>query len=432
MHIGLGAGLFFSGRQQPGETYSALKTWGQVATGGTTNDKTCHTTYRRSAPWTRVRAHVAAAGAMNGIAISVAVSANDASQYVPSGSNTFTPFVFQSGSIAAPTVPGSPPGAASVVPNLLASDWLNVPSIPRDDGGLGYLVHVRGYQDATSANNLAFVSVLSDITDVDELGSWYGISSASGNQNLNKAQGFGLTNLSFPVFLEFDNGFGSRARSVGRIGDSTKQGWTVGNRRIDSAMSLVIRTLQTEGRLVDEVDLAWAGSTTAGGTGTPPASVLGYWGQFLALTANLQSLPSVLSFMPTSPNNALFTSAGGITDTRYWADYFCDWCIARGIKPILVTPFPRGTSAVPALSAGAETNRRLCCAEIVASAAAKGAWLVDQSAVLTDLNNPQGGFIDPAWSPEVGSAALHLTSAGRSVIYPGWDAAVRGALLAAG
>lgn len=412
------------------EAYSPLKTWGQVSTGGTTNDKSCHASHRRSAPWTRVRAHVAAAGVINGLAAAVAVSANDASQYVPSGSNTFVPFVFPSTTIAAPTVPGSPPGAASVVPNTLVSDWVSLPSIARNDGGAGYLCHVRGYQDATSANNLCFVSISSDITDVDEIGSWYGLSATTGNQNTNKAQTFGLTNVAFPIFLEFENVAGARVQSVGRIGDSTAQGWSVGNRRINATQSRVIRAMQAEGVLVDEVDLAWAGSTTAGGTGTPPASVLGYWGQFLALTQNLQSLPSVLSFMPTSPNNALFTSAGGITDTRYWADYFCDWCAARGIKPILVTPFPRGTSAVPALSAGAETNRRLCCAEIVASAAAKGAWLVDQSALLTDLNNAQGGFTDPAWAAEVGAAALHLSLAGSDVIYSAWNTATRAALAA--
>jgi len=367
-------------------------------------------TQRLSRSFTRVRLHVFGLGAANGIAASAAVSVSAASPSQPAGgAAAFKSFVFPVNSFPASTI-GS---GSSSVPNIASSDWLDLPSVARTDGGAGFLLYLRTYEDATSAGNRSSMtnSGTTPPADVDTAGFWHGYQSGAANVTLSTGS-FGA-NVNGPAcFIEYETTVAGK--TVTFIGDSTILGRDVYGMRTRGAGSLAVDTLVAEGFRLTRFNAGWSGSSTAGATGQPPADpISGYWAQFMAQMAVVSKLPDIAVFQPTSVNNGynLWNNA----DCAYWCDKFISWAKINGVVPVLVTPV-----TIDGASAGQETNRRACVATIKAKALAASIPCIDQDAVLTNQASSTGAFIDPLDTPD----GTHFTTQGGLKLVPAHRAGI--------
>lgn len=391
------------------------KLFGEQTTGSFTN-RTFHLTKKRVLPWTRVRGHIFSSDAASGLKLSVGVSANITTIYQPSGGSAGMQLLtFPSNALAASVI-GS---GIQRVPNILSSDWLDLPSVARSDGS-GYLFMARLYQDAASSG-IRSSHANTAPTDVDTYGYWAGLRSVAGD--FCQVDGVFAANTSGPpVFFEFEHT--SAVKTIAVVGDSTIQGRDVNNLRITPGSRLAVEQLQSEGHSVEFANFGWNGASTAGGTGTPPAAISGYWGKFLAYMAAVSRKPDIVVFQPCSVNNSNFTAAAGVTETTYWCGVFADWCAANGVTGLLATPLPVGTPTTPAYSEAQETIRRSHVSTIKSTAATRGLGVVDRD-LLTDQGNVLGGFQQDAWAIADG---IHLATAGGLQEQPIWYAAI-GALV---
>lgn len=341
----------------------------------------------------RVRAHVYGLGAANGIRLSIASSNSAANKSVPSGGvGSFAQFVFSSNSHAASSVGSS----ASAVPVEDVSDWLDITALDRTDGGNGYLYYLRYFEDATSAGNRCSMATTAP-TAIDTYGWWAGISGVGDFTGATST--FTDSTSGPPVWLEFETD--QPCKTVAWIGDSTDEGRDAYSLRTHSGARLAVDALNAAGKRTAYFNAGWNGASTAGASGTPPATVSGYWAQFLSFMASCDKKPDVVCFKPTSPNNSYF--AWSQAQAEYWCDVFIAWAMANGVTPVLVTPTP-----VNRFSEATETLRRACVTAIKAKATAAGIQCVDRDAIFTNYAVPTGGW-EVAGDTSDGT---HLTSQG--------------------
>lgn len=354
----------------------------------------------------RVRLHKYGLGVSNGIAASIAPHATNASSFVtPSGGlATLKSFVFPTNSHPA----GSSTGASGI-PAVCSSDWLDFETIPRTDGGDGYLVLIRVREDDTSAGNRISMATSGATTTLFETNGWYVAYSAVGDFTLtNTGANFTANSTSGPpVILEFETE--QAGKTVAWVGDSTMEGRDVNNLRTHPGVRLAIDALNAGGAQLDYFNQGWSGASTFGSTGTSgdPDTVSGYFGQMRALLAVLKKQPDIVFFQASSVNNA---NAYNVAEANYWADNFVAWAQERGIQPVLVTPPPNDSNGAGAKAAATA---------IINRAIALGVPYVDR---MTPLENGSGAFASAGDT----SDGTHLTLAGavkeRDFAVHGWSA----------
>ncbi|ATN34726.1 hypothetical protein ACO34A_13040 [Rhizobium sp. ACO-34A] len=357
----------------------------------------------------RVRLHKYGLGASNGIRASIAPHATNAASFVtPSGGlATLQPFVFPVDAHPA----GSSTGASGI-PAIVSSDWMDFETIPRTDGGNGYLVLIRVREDATSAGNRIAMATSGATTANFETNGWYVAYSAAGDFTLtNTGASFTADSTSGPpIILEFETD--QAGKTVAWVGDSTMEGRDVGNLRTHPGVRLAIDALNASGAHLDYFNQGWSGSSTFGSTGTSgdPATVSGYFGQMRALLGALQHQPDIVCFQASSVNNS---NAYNVSEANYWAEQFVAWAQARGMQPVLVTPPPNDSNGAGAKAAATA---------IINKALALGVPYVDR---MTPLENGSGAFADAADT----SDGTHLTRAGaekeRDAAGHGWTAVLQ-------
>lgn len=380
-----------------------LRAGGSASISASFANKTYSLVLQSARPFSRIRLHSIGLGAANGITAAVAPSNSAANLNVPSGgvaSFTAIPFTTNGNTHAASSVGAG----SSAVPVLTVSDWVSVTSVARTDGGSGYLLYLRYYEDATSAGNRC---VMATTGPTDLTYGWSSALSAAGDFTTTTGT-FTANTSGAPVMVEFESSV--VGKTISWVGDSTIEGREVNSLRTHCAGRLALDALVASGHVLDYCNLGWNGSTTGGATGTPPATVSGYYQQFQTILAGVAKLPDIICFQPASVNNVY--NAWNSGEATYWSNTFVSWAQGQGVTPVLVTPLP-----VDGLTSGTETNRRACVTAIKGRATALGVQVIDRDAALTNYSVNTGGYLSPSYTFD----GTHPTAAGAAIEQPYWQ-----------
>lgn len=367
-------------------TQVPFKIHGFLQNSAGTLGNTMHATYIVPFPFLSVRAYVenmAATAQINRL-LSVAVSdGTGANDYTPSGA--WTPVLFGGTAAHATAVCSSGAGTNSAVPSVLASDRLDLKSVPRANGRDGYMFMVRDFSPAagnTVANRSDAGSPLLTL-DESRVKCWF----QTGDFVTNPAGFTAPTEWSMvpAVYFEFTALDGQITFMA--LGDSTIQG-------ADGGPPL---NIYGGGRQAFEAMEGKAGFINQGWTSQPiqPSFDIG----LLRLAAHR---PSAASFCPWSPNDGDRYTQAGIDRGLRLALRWIDECQKVGTLPILCTPCP-----VTSITTAEETVRRQCAATTRRIATEMGVPLVDRDRIYTDYSRTFGG-----WLPGLNATALHPSPAG--------------------
>jgi hypothetical protein len=361
----------------------------------------------------RVRIHLlnsSTTTGLSGVKASIAATENLSAAPLPSGGiGAFTLFTFASTTAAAATGTGD-----NATPSTVKSNWLDFAALPRNDGGNGYIIMIRLYQDAASSGTQMTIGNTTQMTDFAayQVTCFY----AQANGDFTTSATTMTTNANVqPFFLEIE--YETNNCSVAIVGDSIMAGANAGPAATGSnasgaAFKAIKRIYENTSKRVSLFNSAWGGSSTTGGSGaTIPTPVRGYYGQFLAYLSS-GARPNIAAFCPWSVNNTLAYDAGQVSAVTTISNRFVTLCIEHGITPALVTPAPRN-----GITESEESVRRQCVQAIKAVASARGVLLIDRDSVFTNYDLPTGGYKLPEWCTDI----VHPTEIGHSVESTEWE-----------
>ena len=266
-------------------------------------------------------------------------------------------------------------GTSSAIWSEVISDWIMLPSVPRDDGGSGHLLEVR-VQDPTAGNTSSnrcggMGSTASDVNT-------YGVGSVvSGNDKTFTNWGtfaIVLSGLGGSIALDFL--CAEQCLTVATFGDSTIAGQnnTVFNgsgallAAMDSLSSSrpVFLWNQGESSMTSNVVLSLAEKTLASGGINPQMAAM----------------------CPYSSNDTDKYTQAGVSRCLATALIFLDLCRKARCVPILVTPVPYS-----GLTEAQEGFRRDVCSGIRQIAAKNGSQVVDRDLLFTNYATSCGGWV---------------------------------------
>jgi lysophospholipase L1-like esterase len=276
---------------------------------------------------------------------------------------------------------------ASFLPAMVYSDWMPVKSTPRADGGtlplLIYRINVvsgtTSYVGSTTAMETPSASnqgrIFQGLFLTDASGVY-----VTTPQTWTPTPGGGLNRSDMTVGIDYmpTSGVGV---NVMYVGDSITQSTNVSDistywgRRACNALS-------------DELGFAVGATNFGASTQTTET----YLNSFL-LTVD-QVNPQVVVYSAFSPNdNGSFGDLTSVAGAKYLfllakvrLMRLLSECKKRGIVPIIWTGIPTPSTRIPASSIGVQVNAlfKAYNAEVLAIAAAQGAWGVDMFAAMTD------------------------------------------------
>jgi len=300
------------------------------------------------------------------------------------------------GGATAITVPAaiSAGGTVDAIQSEVVSDWIQCASIPRDDGGAGYLLVLRVYQPS------------------------------AGNTDANRISTQGYTAAHLAV-----SGLAAVAQLADKV--TTWSGWSTAVSQISGAFGLELLTA------TGVVSVGCYGDSTMAGTGNTWTNMSGAvisalangYGIFNGAEAGSQStsyltrmqnafangsVPKVAGFCPFSPNDTDKYTAAGTARQISGALLFLNECKKYGIYPILVTPCP-----VSSLTAPQEAFRRQVVAACKSISTSMSCGLVDRDSVYTDYSGATGG-----WLAGLNADTQHPNATGYALEAALWTAAI--------
>lgn len=362
----------------------------------------------------RVRIHLlnsSTTTGLSGVKASIAATENLSSAPLPSGGiGAFTLFTFAS--TTAPAATGT--AGDSVTPSTVKSNWLDFAALPRNDGGTGYIVMIRLYQDAASSGTQMTIGNAAQMTDFSQYQVTCFYAQANGDFTTSATTMTPNANVQ-PFFLEVE--YETNNCSIAIVGDSIMAGANAGPAATGSnasgaAFKAIKRIYESTGKRVSLFNSAWSGASTTGGSGaTIPNPVRGYYGQFLAYIAS-GARPNIAAFCPWSVNNTLAYDAGQVSAVTDISNRFVSLCIEYSITPFLVTPAPRN-----GITEAEESVRRQCVQAIKSVANSLGVLLIDRDAVYTNYASATGGYKLPEWCTD----NVHPTELGHQVESAEWE-----------
>lgn len=419
-------GLVQEDSQISWSTLGCVKIGGGGNFGTDVSDRTLAATFVLARKPARVRLHLLNANPsapVTGIEATMSRTANVSSGFNPSvGNSGFRNFVFTTNTIPA-AVTGS---SAHVVPSEIVSQWLNPYAIDRDDGGSGWILMLRVYQDAANAGAKMNFTGTGSLFDFEKFKGRVGLSATTGNFK-NTTTTFNDNGLACPFFwLEVD--YESPVKTLAIIGDSIMQGTASAPSPSASAACYgapFIAIQEMNGETANNnwqlFNGGWGGASTAGTGGQISDGTLnGYLGQFQSYVQN-GALPTIAAFCPWSVNNLNPYSVSGNQYMRQSLGVFMSICKRNGIIPALVTPAPRN-----GLTEAEEGARRAVVQYIKDFCSANGVLLIDRDSVYTNYDVGTGGYKNPAWT----SDGIHPTEAGFIQESVEWKSKLRAAFAA--
>ena len=316
---------------------------------------------------------------------------------------TETPVQITVGSNAAFTKPAalSGGGTGQAIWTDTVSDWVPCVSVPRDDGGAGYLLMVRAFEPS------------------------------AGNATGNRCGGHGITPADVDAY--------GCATVLSGGGDKTFTNWAtfaILLNGLGSAIAVELLSASNSLTLATFGDSTIAGQNAAviGASGAQLAAT-GYssgsrplvlWNQgessmnsttYLALAEKFFATgaqPNIAAMCPYSSNDTDKYTQAGINRIVGVALRFLNECRKAGAIPILLTPVPyTGTTS------GEEAFRRQAVVAIKQLAVTYKCGLVDRDSIYTDYSTAAGG-----WLPVVIGDGTHPSHAGYVAESALWTAAL--------
>jgi hypothetical protein len=265
-------------------------------------------------------------------------------------------------------------GTVDAVPSETVSDWIACASVPRDDGGAGYLLVVRHFTPTAGNTTSNRASGLGETAaDVNAYGCAARAGTTDGTFTNWATFSPSVNNLGSCFSLEVMTSAG--ARVVAQFGDSTFAGQD-SYRANAGGLTLAAMSVLTTG-----TPLSWWNDGEASQTSNAySARAL----TFLAANPVLDHF----AYSPWSSNDTdKYTQAGVDRMTRQTL-FVLQECRRLGITPVLATPCPVG-----GISAANEAFRRQMVAVTKSLAASFGARVVDRDALYTDYSTTSGGWL---------------------------------------
>ena len=306
---------------------------------------------------------VAGAAVSRNMAGGIHVATETPVQITVGGSATFTKPAAISGG-----------GTSSAIWSEVISDWIRLPSVPRDDGGSGHLLVVR-VQDPTAGNTSSnrcggMGSTASDVN-------MYGVGSVvSGNDKTFTNWGtfaIALSGLGGAIALDFL--CAEQCLTVATFGDSTIAGQNNTVFNGSGALLAAMDSLTT-----DRPVFLW----NQGESSMTSVTSLTLAETFFSGTATV----NMAAMCPYSSNDTDKYTQAGVDRCLGDALIFLNLCRTSGTIPVLVTPVPYS-----GLTISQEGFRRAVCAGIRSIATAHNVAIVDRDLLYTDYSTTSGGWL---------------------------------------
>ena len=273
---------------------------------------------------------------------------------------------------------GSVSGSDSVA-EIVSDDWIACQSVPRADGGYGYLLMVQAYSTDTTTGkeyswiNASGIAAMRTPTSANRgrILQW----SRGAGDNIASPGGstFTLVEDGLPFMVEAR--YRTQAETVMQFGDSLFQNDGMVADKVSCALARACADISTSTRPVVCANTAGSSMATAG-----------FWREAQKIAAI--HAPSVAIYECFSPNDNPYTNAGVM---RYKLQVqegriaeFLAFCKANSIKPILDT----GVPYMAGLDATTDALRKAHVAAVKNIAAAAGAGLIDSDAFFSDGGSP--------------------------------------------
>jgi hypothetical protein len=399
----------------PWSTLGCVKIGGGGSANADVQDRTLAATFVLPRKPARVRLHLMNANHLapvTGVKATIARTANATNPFVPSpGLSAFRDFTFASN-----TIPAAGITTPNVVPPEIVSGWLNPYAIDRDDGGSGWILMLRVYQDGANIGSRMTFTGTGGVFDFNKFNGRVGMSATNGDFVKTSAT-FNDNGSAAPLFwLEVD--YESPVKTLAIVGDSIMQGANSApqtNSACYGAAVIALQSLNSEGGNWQIFNGGWSGATTAGNGGQLADTLNGYLGQFQSYVQN-GALPSIAACCPWSVNNLNPYSVSGNQYMRQSLGVFMAICKKYGIVPALVTPAPRN-----GLTESEEAARRAVCQYIKEYCATYSVTLIDRDSVYTNYNLTTGGYKLPEWCLD----NIHPTEAGHIAESAKWYSALK-------
>lgn len=292
----------------------------------------------------------------------------------------------------------SNPASANTIWSKVVSDWIPCVSVPRDDGGLGYLLVVRTF-DPSTGNSISnrCPGLGSNAISVNS----YAIAAvaASGDFTFSNFNGMtgSINGLGPVVGIELLTSEGSL--SIAAFGDSTINGT---DSYFSGASGLTLAGVSSLS--VDRTPLTWWNQ------GEASMNSDSYLTLFLDFYKN-NYMPNLVAMCPWSPNDSDRYTQSGITRCTNIAIRFLNEARLRGSNPILVTPCP-----VNGITESQEGFRRQMVSIIKNLAINFNCELVDRDALYTNYSSASGGFL-----PGLNFNTVHPSPAGYQAESALWE-----------
>lgn len=362
----------------------------------------------------RLRLFNSTNAAITGVAAAIAPSANQTTWYLPSGGlSAFKAVTIDS------TIPAATIGSGdNVVPVSIQSDWFAVNAVPRDDGGEGFILMLRVYQNSVGCKMQVGGSAAT--ADFARYECRIGHAASAGNF-LSTSVVFNEGGFNGPAFV-LDLEFETPTATVAFVGDSIMAGANAdpaptGSSAFGAAFQ-AMKDLRASGYQIQSYNAGWSGASTIGLATSMPDLIQGYLGQFIS-HVNGGSKPSAAAFCPWSVNNTGATnaySATAIDLAKQAASVFVSFCQQNDIIPMLVTPAP-----VNGISSTFESSRRQIVSNIKNFASITGVIVIDRDGVYTDYSKLEGGFKFTEWCVD----GTHPTQVGHAAEKSAWIESLR-------
>lgn len=361
---------------------------GTVRVNAGSSNTTFHDTFSVERPYHGVQVtmfNADPAAQITGATAAFAPSANIATNfYTPSaGLSALTQFTFPSTVI--PVAQGLAGSAyQDVILGSLTSYTKWVESVPRDDGGPGYLAMLRTY---CAAGTGVSGNVGVQYTDME-----FQTGNSAGDKITNGGGGvFSFSQASSLAAVKFL--FNEPVTSVMTIGDSTVAGTYADTSSAvtgaQAAVRVACRALSAAGAAVHFINGANSSSVATNAVANAtvePNPLYGYLARFLGYLAS-GLIPEVAVLQPWSVNNLNKYKTVGLAETNFVIAKFLEACRTYDIVPILMTPCPAN-----GLIASDETGRRAVVALIKSHTQYGWPLLIDRDAYYTDYTSSTGGF----------------------------------------
>jgi hypothetical protein len=288
--------------------------------------------------------------------------------------------------------------ASDSVAETVSSDWIACQSVPRADGGAGYLLMLQAYPTDTTAGkeitwlNATGVAAMRTPTAANR-GRILQWSRGSGD-NIATPGGTTFSLVEDNICTMVEVRYRSRAETVMQFGDSLFQNDSLVADKVSSALSRACADISTATRPV-------VCANTAGSSMGSAA----FWRE--AQKVATIHAPSAAIYACFTPNDLPYTNAGVM---RYKLQLqesriaeFLEFCAANSIRPILDT----GVPYLAGLDAATDALRQAHVAMVRTLASAVGAGLIDSDAFFSD-----GGLPANIKAPYNFGDNIHINEAG--------------------